>query len=111
MQNNNDKEIKEVKKILNNYKNSLQKDGVVIKDMILYGSFARGQQGSYSDIDVCIVSDNFSDNEKLENFLRKKVLEVDIRIEPIVYHAEDFNEVDPLVHEIKKYGVSIFSSA
>ena len=103
----NDKDIKEAKKVLINFKDSLKKDGVVIEDMILYGSFAKGKKGSYSDIDFCIVSDDFSDSEEFENFLRKKVLDIDLRIEPIAYRKADFNELDPLVHEIKKYGVTI----
>jgi len=103
----NIREIKEAKKILIKYKNLLEKNGVLIKDMIMYGSCAKGKQNSYSDIDVCIVSDNFSNNEEFENFLWKKVLEIDPRIEPVAYHAKDFNEIDPLVDEIKKYGIRV----
>lgn len=79
-----------------------------MKDLILYGSYAKGSFKPYSDIDVCVISKKFSKNkDDSENYLWKKVLDVDPRVEPVGYSIEDFKSVDPLVNEIKKYGIKI----
>ena len=98
----------DVKKILLKYKKILEKDNLPVKSMILYGSYAKGNQKKYSDFDICVISDLFAKNKDFyETYLWKKVLEIDPRIEPIGYAPQDFNDIDPLVHEIKKYGILI----
>ena len=101
-------ELKKIKDILEAYKILLEKENFPVKSMILYGSRAKGNYKSYSDIDVCIISDKILKNkDQYENFLWKKVLEIDLRIEPVIYYPKDFNDADPLVNEIKKYGIKI----
>ena len=100
--------IKEIKKILLRYKHALENDNFPVRKIILYGSYAKGGSRSYSDIDVCVVSNKFLKNKDLhETYLWKKVLGVDRRIEPVGYHPRDFNTADPLVYEIKKHGIEI----
>lgn len=100
--------IKSVEKILRSYKTLLERDNFPVQRVILYGSYARGNFKPYSDIDVCVISDKFSKNKDYyETYLWKKVLDIDLRIEPIGYDPRDFIETDPLVNEIKKYGVEI----
>ena len=102
------KEIGEIKKILLKYKDLLERDNFPVKSMILYGSYATGDSKPYSDIDVCVISDKFSeDKDFYETYLWRKVLEVDPRIEPVGYHSKHFKEIDPLVYEIKKHGIVI----
>ena len=102
------KGLKEIKKRLLQYRAILEKDNFPIEALILYGSYANGTFKPYSDIDVCIISKKFSKNkDKIENYLWKKVLEADPRIEPVGYSPKDFNEIDPLVNEIKKHGILI----
>lgn len=48
-----------VKKIIEEYKQALQKLGINVEGVILYGSFAKGNQREDSDIDLVIVSNNF----------------------------------------------------
>lgn len=100
--------IKKIKKILLKYKHVLENDDFPVGKIILYGSYAKGGSRSYSDIDVCVISDKFSKNkDRYETYLWKKVLGVDRRIEPVGYHPDDFNIADPLVYEIKKHGIEI----
>lgn len=97
-----------IKRLLLKYKAILEKDNFPVKKIFLYGSYARGNPKPYSDIDVCIISHRFFKNKDYdETYLFKKVLEVDPRIEPIVYYPDDFKTIDPLVHEIKRYGIEI----
>ncbi len=104
----NAQKIKEIKGILKRYKRLLERDNFPVKRIILYGSYARGHFKSYSDIDVCIISNKFSKSkDRYETYLWKNVLEIDPRIEPVGYHPAEFKNIDPLVHEIKKCGVVI----
>lgn len=101
-------ELKSIKKILLKYKFLLERDNFLVEKMILYGSYAKGDFKPYSDIDVCIISNKFSKNKDFnETYLWKKVLDVDSRIEPIGFDNKNFIETDPLVSEIKKYGIEI----
>ena len=97
-----------IREILIRYKDLLEKDNFPVRKMILFGSYARGGHKFHSDIDVCVLSDKFIRNKDYyEAYLWKKVLEVDPRIEPVAYHPKDFQDVDPLVNEIKKHGIPI----
>lgn len=48
-----------VKKIIEEYKQALQKLGIYAEGVILYGSFAKGNQREDSDVDLVIVSSDF----------------------------------------------------
>jgi len=100
--------IKKIKEKLIQYRKLLESDNFPVQRLILYGSYAKGNFKPYSDIDVCVVSRRLARNkDKNETYLWKKVLEIDPRIEPVGYAPEDFDPIDPLVYEIKKYGVEI----
>ncbi|MEA3328259.1 MAG: nucleotidyltransferase domain-containing protein [Candidatus Omnitrophota bacterium] len=58
----------QTKEIIKEYKKALQKLGINVKRVILYGSFARGTQQKDSDIDLVIVSNDF---ERMK--LRKRI--------------------------------------
>jgi len=97
--------IKRVK----NYAKEINKKGVTLRKVILYGSFAKGTQHEWSDIDVALVADNFTGI----TFLDKKLFpyigikEPYIRIEPKTYPTDYFTESDPFIEEIKKTGIEI----
>ena len=76
----------------------------------LYGSYAKGRANKWSDIDVAIVSPDFSQDLFEERvFLMKLALKLDDRIEPSPFRPEDFNLDHPLVNEISAYGIEISS--
>ena len=79
-----------------------------IVEAYLYGSFAKGNAGEWSDIDVAIISSDFSDDlfdERLS--LMQMAASVDDRIEPKPFKAELFDRNDPLVYEIIKNGIQL----
>lgn len=96
-----------IKKI-RNFLKVLQSNNYRIKKTYLYGSYAKGNYHKDSDIDVLIISDNFTGNRfkdslKIVKFCR----DIDLRIEPMPYRPEDFNDSDPLVIEVKATGKEI----
>lgn len=89
--------------------NALVTAGIPVNNAYLYGSHAKGNAKSYSDIDICVVSPNFgkdmiSEMVKLRQISRR----VDDRIEPLPFGLEDINNpYDPLAAEIRRFGQSI----
>lgn len=88
----------------------LLRDHINLDKVILFGSFAKGHQHADSDIDVAVISADFSgdrlaDQLKLMRFRRQ----IDLRIEPIPFLPRDFNPADPLAKEIMDTGYVIYS--
>ena len=65
-----------------------------IKQIILYGSVARGEDTPDSDIDILIIT--FEKNKKLESCIRKKVVDIILEkeeiISPHIMTEEHFNK-------------------
>ena len=79
-----------------------------ILHVYIYGSFAKGNAHKWSDIDVAIISPDFSDDtldDRLE--LMKLGASIDDRIEPYPFSMKRFNSTDPLVNEICENGIQI----
>lgn len=86
----------------------LHDNNISIKQAYLFGSYATGSEHEWSDIDLALISDDFSEDRYKERLRIIKILSaIDNRIEPAPYRTEQFNEVDPLVSEIKTHGIEI----
>jgi predicted nucleotidyltransferase len=91
-----------------NYAREIEEQGVHLREVILYGSFAKGTQHEWSDIDVALVADEFEGlPDDLDLFLRVGIKKPYIRIEPNTYPTDYFREEDPFIREIKKDGIVI----
>ncbi len=90
------------------FKQNLSGGGLHIERVILFGSHALGTAGQWSDIDIALVSNDFSGNGFYD---RKKInhilLKTDSRIEPHPFRPEDFTEGNPFVKEILKQGIEL----
>lgn len=95
--------FKKLKKFIHLVQNTLSPKSKVI----LFGSYAKGKQKKWSDIDVAVVLPEVEDRLKLEVDLRLKSLIIDERINPFVFSRKEFQENSPLIWEIKKYGKKI----
>jgi predicted nucleotidyltransferase len=78
-----------------------------ISQAILFGSFAKGTNHDDSDIDVAIVVNNVTDIIDTQIDLMKLRRKIDLRIEPHPFLTSDFNNNNPVVSEILKYGIVI----
>jgi len=95
--------------IVRNYAHEIESHGVSLRTVILYGSFAKGTQHEWSDIDVALVADEFTgfffnDSDLFPYVGIKKPY---IRIEAKTYRTNYFQESDPFIEEIKKTGIKI----
>lgn len=96
--------IKKVKR----YLRELIKHKIRVDKAYLYGSYSRGNYHKDSDIDIIIISDDFQgigiyDYKKIIPYRRN----IDVKIEPIAYKTEDFNDSDPLAVEVMATGEEI----
>ncbi len=82
--------------------------GININSAYLFGSFVKGNAGKWSDIDIAVISSDISE-DRHEERLKLMIIACDIdhRIEPVPFRPEDFVDEDPLVWEIKKYGIRL----
>ena len=92
--------------IVKNYAREIQKAGVNLRKVILFGSFANGTQHEWSDIDVALVADDFTGVGFLD---RERFSSIGIKypyylIETKTYPTDYFEESDPFIEEIKKRG-------
>jgi uncharacterized protein len=95
-----------VKNTIDRYLRALHKNNIPIKEAILFGSYAKGSQQEWSDIDIALVSNVFVGNRiDDKDKIRKITLSISSELEVIPFSPGDFNEQDPLVKEIIKTGI------
>jgi len=95
--------------IVRNYAHDIESLGVNLRSVFLYGSFAKGTQHEWSDIDVALVADEFTgftfnDSDLFPYVGIKKPY---IRIETKTYQTDYFQESDPFIEEIIQTGIKI----
>lgn len=79
----------------------------IVKNAVLFGSYANGTNNEDSDIDIALVMDKVPDVIDTQIELMKMRRDIDLRIEPHPFRVEDFNIDDPIVSEIMNNGVKI----
>ena len=91
-----------------NYAREIRDSGLNLQKVILYGSFAKGTQHEWSDIDVALVADEFKGLPTDHRyFSRIGIKQPYIRIETNTYPTKYFKKGDPFIDEIKKTGIEI----
>ena len=92
-----------------NYARDIEAHGVHLRTVILYGSFAKGTQHEWSDIDVALVADEFTGFtfEDYDLFPYVSIKKPYIRIEAKTYPTDYFREGDAFIDIIKKEGILI----
>ena len=80
---------------------------VKIERAIVFGSFSKNQLTEDSDIDVALISDDFTDYPLADC---RKIAKANIRfpiIEPHTFSKKYFEKGDPFINEIKKTGIEV----
>ena len=75
----------------------------------LFGSYARNMQRLDSDIDIALVIDELSDNDRFDIQVSLMLLaaKIDTRIEPHPISKQDLNSNNPFAVEIRKTGIEL----
>ena len=92
-----------------NFTREIEAHGIRLNTVIMYGSFAKGTQHEWSDIDVALVSDKFTGVGFVDIglFASINIKKPYVRIETKTYPTDYFRESDPFIEEIKKDGIII----
>jgi predicted nucleotidyltransferase len=94
-----------------NFTQELLALGIPLQRVVLFGSYARGEQREDSDIDVALFSDVFSGY----GFADKKLFaKVNVKKQYIDIEAKTFtfiNNEDPFVEIIERTGLEVFHAA
>lgn len=98
--------------VVRRYIEELENNNIKVSEAIIFGSHVKGTVREESDIDVALVSndftgDRFDDRQRIVPLRRK----IDSRIEPMPFRPEDFNNGGMLAEEIKRTGKIILKKA
>jgi len=104
----NRKNKKIVDKIIKKYISAIKHSNIKLKEMYLYGSYARNKQYEGSDIDIAVVADNLTGNIVKDQFKLMKISrDIDTRIESYPFRTNEFDITNPFVKEIVSTGIKI----
>ena len=79
-----------------------------IEAIILFGSYAKGTENEDSDIDIAIISSDFSDIIEDGAKLIGLTWKIDTRIEPHPITTEDYKKIsNPFVREVVDTGIKV----
>jgi len=99
-----------VNKLINQYIADVRKV-MPIEKIFLYGSYAKGTVGKYSDVDICFFSNAFESRRIFDVltdlFYLKIKYDKDILIEPFAYPLSELYNDNPFVKEILRTGLDI----
>ena len=96
--------IEKVKKFID----LLENYNIRINQAILFGSYAKGNQDKWSDIDLAIVSDDFiGDRYNDINKLKEFIFSIDTDISPLPFRIDEFTIDNLFVKEIIQTGYRI----
>ncbi|MDX1912614.1 MAG: nucleotidyltransferase domain-containing protein [Saprospiraceae bacterium] len=83
--------------------------GINLRKVILFGSYAKGNQHEWSDIDVALVADEFVGVgfQDILLFLDITIKKPYLHIEPHTFNTREFKTDNPLISEICRTGIAI----
>lgn len=88
---------------------AIKKSGISVDSAYVFGSQAKGIAHIFSDIDLCIVSQQFGNDRQSDRIKLMRITDdIDDAIEPHPFSPEEMkSKYDPLVKEIKTTGIEI----
>ncbi len=99
-----------VLKAARDFVHAVEQSGIRLQAAYLFGSYAKGTAHAGSDIDIALVSPDFSgwvdDLEKI----RSAILNRDIRIEHVRFNPRSFVDENPLAWEVKTTGIPLIGN-
>lgn len=78
--------------------------------IVLFGSYVKGNFNEDSDIDIAVILKDYNNLIDIQLDLMRLRRSIDSRIEPHPFRERDFENSNPIVHEILKYGQDINSN-
>jgi predicted nucleotidyltransferase len=89
---------------------AVQESGVHLQAAYLFGSYAKGTARARSDIDVALISKNFSGWVDDLQLIKPALISMDMRIEHVRFNPRSFVDENPLAWEIKTTGIPLIGN-
>ena len=92
------------------YLDALEENNLDVSRAILFGSYARGQEREFSDIDILLPSDDFEPlTWKRSQLIGALTVNVDYRIEPVACSNRKWrtDDLNPLLEIARREGIVI----
>lgn len=90
------KNYSKIRKVVNQFIKTIEKD-IKVKEVILFGSYVKGNITPASDIDLIVVSPDFRRKDEMEaiQYLFRQAAKVNSLLEPIPATPEEIKKADP----------------
>jgi predicted nucleotidyltransferase len=101
-----------VLKIIGQFRVALEKKGIKIERIVLYGSYAAGTQRVGSDIDLVVIADDFSGMgywQRIE-MLSEAIYEVFKPIEAVAMTRAEWEKGDSFIVDFARNGEVVFAA-
>lgn len=98
----------EITDLVQRYRQVLERSGIPVQAIAVFGSHAKGTPKPWSDVDVAVVSPAFGRNYHEESVrLMRLRRSVSTLIEPHPFHPDDLNDYwNTLAAEVRQHGIS-----
>lgn len=96
-------------KTVTEFARELKQNGVNLRHVFLFGSYAENRQNQWSDMDVALVADEFINFgfEDIKHFVSVLIKKNYYKIQPRTYSTSYFKKGDSFIEEVVKTGVEI----
>ena len=95
--------------LVKKFATDVKSEGVHLRKIFLFGSYAQNKQHRFSDVDVALVADEFQGFafKDLDLFINVKIKKSYSRIQVQTFSTAYFNKGDSFIDEIKRTGIEI----
>jgi len=102
----------EVLKIIDRFRAVLENNGIGIKRIVLYGSYASGKEREGSDIDLVVISDDFSGMDYWQriDMISEAIYKVFKPIEAMAMTSREWRESRSIAVELARQGEVVFAA-
>ena len=96
--------------IVADFKSSIEKRGIHIDKLLLFGSFANDNFNALSDIDIAVISDDFKNMDYWEriNILSESIYDVFAPIEAVAFTPEEWENKTSMIIEYAERGEVLY---
>ena len=91
------------------FRRELERQGIQVDELILYGSYATDTFGEYSDIDLIVISGSFRDMNFWQRIdvMSKAIMKEMAPIEPVAFSPEEWQSGNSLLKGFAENGISV----
>ena len=101
-----------VVKIIDRFRKEIEARGVIAQKIILYGSHASGTSEAVSDIDVVVISDDFTGKGYWEriDILTDIIYEMSAPLEAVAMTPEEWERGDSFIADFARHGEVLYAA-